>query len=833
MGELLRSQDMELVQLFIEMEAAPDSVDELGRLGLMQFRDLNPDVNAFQRNFVHEVKRADEMERKLRFFEEQTKKAGIPTVERDIDIHTLNRNSGAAMDELEVQLEELERELVQLNTSQETLERNENELIEMQHVLTKNAMYLGGASSGAEGADVENAMLRSPLLGGGADAGVDGKGGDAARSSGFVTGVLLRDKLNTFTRVLWRALRGNLFLKHAEIDELIKDPNSGELVEKSVFIIFYKGRNSGNKITKLCEAFGANLYPCPDSAAQTEELGVQVRQRLADLRTVLERSTVHRQQRLRTISENLELWKCQVLREKSIYHTMNLFDYDVGRKCLIAEGWCPRESTEQVQLALRAAYERSGAEIPSIAQPKASTLTMPTYFKTNKYTEVFQDIIDAYGIARYTEINPTVFSIITFPFLFGVMFGDVGHGSLLLLMSLAFIFFEKQLQRGKMFEMLEICFNGRYMLLLMSLFSIYNGFLYNECFAIPMQLFSSNWQYETMEKGALAVRNSEHYAYPFGVDPIWKGAENELDFYNSLKMKMSVLLGVIQMCLGIILSLFNGVHFRKPYNIIFEFIPQILFMGLIFGYMDFLIIYKWLKDWSVGPYPPTADHQVPRLLNVMIQMFLSPWTVPEEYELFPGQVYIQLAIILVAVVCVPMMLFPKPYLLKWEHEKKMRAQQPANYMPVDGSNVMGDEEADEDDEHGEEFDFSEVFTHQAIHTIEFVLGCVSNTASYLRLWALSLAHSELATVFWEMTIGFILDSKIANGFTLFIAWGAWAGATVGILLGMESLSAFLHALRLHWVEFQNKFYAGDGHKFAPFSYKRIFSGEDETINAME
>jgi V-type H+-transporting ATPase subunit a len=67
--------------------------------------------------------------------------------------------------------------------------------------------------------------------------------------------------------------------------------------------------------------------------------------------------------------------------------------------------------------------------------------------------------------------------------------------------------------------------------------------------------------------------------YHFGVDPVWHGTKTELPFLNSAKMKMSIIMGVAHMNLGIICSVFNHMYFRDKLSIICEFIPQVTAPG--------------------------------------------------------------------------------------------------------------------------------------------------------------------------------------------------------------------------------------------------------------
>lgn len=185
------------------------------------------------------------------------------------------------------------------------------------------------------------------------------------------------------------------------------------------------------------------------------------------------------------------------------------------------------------------------------------------------------------------------------------------------------------------------------------------------------------------------------------------------------------------MTYSLCLSLVNARYFKSKVDIWGNFIPGMIFFQSIFGYLVFTIIFKWSIDW------PARGETPPGLLNMLIFMFLSPGTVEEQ--LYPGQSAVQQFLLVLALIQVPILLFLKPYWLRYEHNRA-RAQ---GYRGIGEHSRVSAVDEDENDgrisnegrdsmmsegegvamisenlgEEEEEFEFSEELIHQIIHTI--------------------------------------------------------------------------------------------------------------------
>ncbi|XP_014462887.1 V-type proton ATPase 116 kDa subunit a 3 [Alligator mississippiensis] len=838
MGSMFRSEEVCLAQLFLQSASAYSCVSELGERGLVEFRDLNPTANAFQRRYVGEVRRCEEMEKTFTFLHQELHKAGLTLAPC-----TESPPAPQARDALHIQdqSEQLALELREVSHNRASLHGRMRELQEYVQVLREGQRFTGQmavlGSPTRPRAHSEHDPLLDPSMAQRIDLKIN-----------FVSGVIHPWRVSSFERLLWRACRGYLIANFVEMPEPMEDPATGESITWVIFLISYWGEQIGQKIRKISDCFHCHMYPYPDKEADRQETLSGLLTQIEDLTSVLEETEQYLTQVLQKVVQALPAWRVKVQKMKAIYLILNQCSFSVTEKCLIAEVWCPARDLPQVQEALRHGSHKSGSAVESFVHRIPSSESPPTLIRTNKFTAGFQAIVDAYGVASYQEVNPAPYTIITFPFLFAVMFGDVGHGLLMFLFALWMVVYENSPRlRQAQNEIWLTFFEGRYLILLMGAFSIYTGFIYNECFSKATTIFPSAWSVATManESAWSSTYLAEHPLltldpnitgvfkgpYPFGIDPIWSLTKNHLNFLNSFKMKMSVILGIVHMSFGVLLGVFNHVHFRQQYKLVLVFLPEIVFLMALFGYLVFLIFYKWIT------YNAANSMVAPSILIHFIDMFL--FTVnSDNHLLYTGQVTVQMVLVILALASVPVLLFGTPlyqYCQHWRQGSSPHRLEPSllrgsgdteenqSLLQEDRNSVNVTKE---DVEHGapghkaEDFVLSDVFMHQAIHTIEYCLGCISNTASYLRLWALSLAHAQLSEVLWTMVMrnGFLRLSYAAGGVLLVPVFAFFAVLTVAILLVMEGLSAFLHALRLHWVEFQNKFYTGAGYKLNPFTF---------------
>ena len=670
------------------------------------------------------------------------------------------------------------------------------------------------------------------------------------------------------------------------------------------------------KMIKVCEVYNCPRFDIPENyVGHVMEILPDIFEKILEHKNYLLEAKKTLKSYLEDyilIKKKLQLYKIYFKREKLTF--LNLAKCNCGDNFIDGEIWVLQKNFEKLKHELNSRVDDDS--IATFIDVKDYGMERPTYIDVNEFTYPFQEIVNQYGIPNYHEINPGYFTIITFPFLFGIMFGDVGHGLILFFITL-YLFNLANKNRKKQGpinsdelpfindknnnnsreinildspedSMLKSFVQYRYFFLLCSIFGIFCGFMYNEFFAIPLNLFGTCY---TSKKNGELILSKEHRinapdkkcVYPVGLDPSWIGTVNELTYTNSLKMKLSIIVGVLHMMLGIFIRGINNINAKNHTAFYFEFIPQFLFMGLMFGYLISMIFYKWGTDYD------SNTHEAPSLLTIMINMAIKLGEIDGKplFESFLGfsQESINRLILFICVLLIPVMLLVKPinfYMrkvktkgIKYRNDgvslikNENKNDDNINININDNNNINNDYDINNDDnmnlnnsgdyslslsqesaikpnelyselyatqkikykeEAKTKYQFIELFIGQLIEVIEYVLGTVSNTASYLRLWALSLAHTALSHVFIEKTfIGYIQNdhTNIASSVIgVFIYFLVFLFATAFILIFMDAMECVLHTLRLHWVEFQNKFYKGDGYLFRPFSFKNIFTSDE-------
>ena len=811
----------------IPKESAIEVMEELGKLDdCIQFVDLNVRDFEQRKNFGNLIERCEESLKNIQIFENLTNlyKLSINKykdyesfkIDLENEMRNMDKDIGSTyFDLIENEISENNRKLKELVESYNSINEQLNNLIEKKSVYDKSSELilsqlntykipkkqnifngLDSPNSVEQMLKEENKQTNSLL-------------DDYEVSElNFISGIIRAEDDMRMKRMIFRASRGRAIPTF--FDLTMEDKLSETKVEKKIFNIFVQGGGENilaKKIITICDLFGASRFTIPkreDLASAISNVQQEIYDKKNYLKTV---ETSIKDFFKDKIGENnmpgkYDLYKLYFLQEKLLFSNLN--------KCKLrgnfidGEVWIPEEKYQLVQDSLIKITSKDPNKLTAVLSDfeEGDETKPPTYLKLNDFTYPFQTIVSEYGVPRYREVNPGLFTIITFPFMFGVMFGDIGHGGLILLLSIWLVLKKDEIL--KTMPDLKMLIKTRYFFLLCGFFAFFNGWIYNDFFAMPLGIFGSCYKNEIDERGEKIAKRKGDCVYPIGLDPKWYVASNELSFLNSFKMKMSVIIGVLQRILGLFLKGFNGIYFGDYVDFLFEFIPQLIFMCLLFGYMCLMIYIKWGTDWSDDP------SKAPSLISQLLMLFLNMGsTGPDNYKtpLFHREDYhyqetFQYYALVISVICVPVMLLIKPTI---------------EYFKLPKENNIENNENNENKKN--QVTITDLAVNQIIETIEYVLGTVSHTASYLRLWALSLAHAQLAKVFFDITLlGFIQNGSIfgmIGGFFLL------ANITLGVLMGMDLLECSLHTLRLHWVEFQSKFFKADGYPFTPYSFKYI------------
>lgn len=311
---------------------AHEILERIGRLGAVQFVDMQ--ANALVRPYNNYIQRIEEMERIIRFLQEEIRcleggpgaaraaaaaaagagggaaataarhEGSLVVVAPEGEKSFLDNGHGYVLDKVEEALSRLYGQFVLFKGNNTNMQQEKNSALEEQCVLNVAVQQLrqGGAA----------AAVRGPLSGAAApgDEGfLDGEDGhtllqqqqqqplplqqqmslEEGLSLGLgvpmgknvpvsavsaVAGVIATEDISRYQRTLFRSTRGNAFSFFQSIEQPFTDPKTGQQVHRSVFVVYHQGSSQSllhEKIKKVAEAFNGQCYEWPQTFREAED----------------------------------------------------------------------------------------------------------------------------------------------------------------------------------------------------------------------------------------------------------------------------------------------------------------------------------------------------------------------------------------------------------------------------------------------------------------------------------------------------------------------------------------------------------------------------------
>ncbi|MGY5874916.1 MAG: V-type ATPase 116kDa subunit family protein [Candidatus Thorarchaeota archaeon] len=432
-----------------------------------------------------------------------------------------------------------------------------------------------------------------------------------------------------------------------------------------------------------------------------------------------------------------------------------------------AWGWIPYGCEEALESTLTEITQ--GVFDLQFDEPDFAEVESPTYLDNPGVMKPTEDVVNAFGTPSKHDIDPTKIMWLSFPLIFGLVFADIGQGFFILLIGLAAL---RGKRRGDDWgSIMGYVQSGAEGLIMMGIFAIIGGFLFGSFFGAetvveplwPIQIIDPAFPGQPYSVFAHYLPDGSHNAYR-----------------STHMLKLSIEIGAIQITIGILLDLYNRLkhhEMRKALVAASYLVMYLGFVNLLFG-----VSYSSVTNWF-GPDP----------------VYLWIPFIGIGQGIANNGVYPQMPL---NAMSFSLLIFFAPLILMAITSMK---------GGMDGM----------------------------VHFLESALGMISHTVSYARIFALNTVHIILSGVFFSLVPAILYipmpeitlfgveiipdhvvsaDPAAPPGPHLELMGAIVGTFIVGIL---EGLLAFMHTLRLHFVEWFSKFYHAGGVLFAPFTVKRL------------